>query len=119
MVLASPLIAGRQGQKGLTRPADDQTAGRDARARGLSNACFGDDDRPCIGIHRFAASLALRMLQLAANDRADILDVDRIWREWHDARAASEDPSAFLVKGSCALIVGERPETGLLEICFA
>jgi hypothetical protein len=57
--------------------------------------------------------------RLAARRRADILDVDRIWRERHDARAAGQNPSAFLVKGARAMIFGERPEPRLLNIRFA
>jgi hypothetical protein len=57
--------------------------------------------------------------QLAARCRADILDVDREWRERHDARAASQNPSAFLVESARAMIFGERPETRLLNIRFA
>jgi hypothetical protein len=55
----------------------------------------------------------------AAECRAGILDVDRMWREWHDSRAAGENPSAFLVEGACSMIFGERPDARLLDIRFA
>ena len=57
--------------------------------------------------------------QLAARCRADVLDVDRIRRERHDARAAGQSPSPFLVEGARTVIFGERPETRLVDIRFA
>src|SRR5438552_7973122 len=56
--------------------------------------------------------------RLAAKCRAGVLDVDRMGRVRHDARAAGETPSASLVEGSRSMIFGERPEARLLNIRF-
>jgi hypothetical protein len=50
---------------------------------------------------------------------AGILDIDGMGRERHDARAAGDAPSAFLVEGARSMVVGERPQARLPDIRFA
>jgi hypothetical protein len=57
--------------------------------------------------------------RLAAKCRPCVLDVDRVGRVRHDARAAGETPSALLIEGPRSRILGECPEARLLNIHFA